>query len=37
MVLTLESKSFENGGSIPKKFGYKHGNISPSLINNWNS
>jgi len=31
MVLTLESKSFENNGSIPKKFGYKHGNTSPSL------
>jgi len=32
MVLTLESKSFENNGSIPKKFGYKHGNTSPSLL-----
>ncbi len=31
MVLTLESKAFKNGGSIPKKFGYKHGNVSPSL------
>ena len=31
MVLTLESKSFKNRGIIPKKFGYKHGNISPSL------
>jgi Raf kinase inhibitor-like YbhB/YbcL family protein len=28
----LESSSFENGGIIPKKFGYKNGNISPSLI-----
>lgn len=28
---TLESDSFENNGEIPKKFGYKHGNISPSL------
>ena len=31
MTLTLETKSFENGGMIPKKYGYKHGNISPSL------
>lgn len=31
MALTLECKEFENGGSIPKKFGYKHGNISPPL------
>ncbi len=28
---TLESKAFENGGRIPKKYGYKHGNISPPL------
>jgi len=28
----LESSSFENGGTIPKKFGYKNGNVSPSLI-----
>lgn len=32
MVMKLESPSFENGGVIPKKFGYKNGNISPSLI-----
>jgi len=31
MALTLESKAFENSGSIPKKFGYKHGNTSPPL------
>jgi len=31
MAFKLESKAFENGGSIPKKFGYKHGNTSPSL------
>ena len=31
MTLTLESKAFENARSIPKKFGYKHGNISPPL------
>lgn len=29
--LSLESKSFENGGTIPKKHGYKHGNNSPHL------
>lgn len=31
MTLTLESGSFGNGDIIPKKFGYKHGNVSPSL------
>jgi len=31
MTLTLVSPAFENGDSIPKKFGYKHGNISPPL------
>ncbi|KFM19272.1 PEBP family protein [Marine Group I thaumarchaeote SCGC AAA799-P11] len=30
--MKLESPSFENGGTIPKKFGYKNGNVSPSLI-----
>jgi len=30
--MKLESSSFENDGIIPKKFGYKNGNISPSLI-----
>ena len=30
--MKLESSSFENGGTIPKKFGYKNGNNSPSLI-----
>jgi len=29
--LSLESEAFENGGVIPKKYGYKHGNISPPL------
>lgn len=29
--LTLESEAFENGGIIPKKYGYKHGNHSPPL------
>jgi Raf kinase inhibitor-like YbhB/YbcL family protein len=31
MVFTLESSVFENGGTIPKKYGYKHGNTSPPL------
>ncbi len=31
MTLSLESEAFENGGVIPKKYGYKHGNISPPL------
>ena len=30
--MKLESSSFENGKTIPKKFGYKNGNVSPSLI-----
>ena len=32
--MKLESHSFENDGTIPKKFGYKNGNVSPSLIIN---
>jgi len=28
---TLESKVFDNGGIIPRKYGYKHENISPPL------
>jgi len=28
---SLESKSFENGGVIPRKYGYKNGNNSPPL------
>ena len=28
---TLESDSFDNGGIIPRKYGYKNGNHSPSL------
>lgn len=31
MSLNLESEAFENGGIIPKKYGYKHGNHSPPL------
>jgi len=31
MTLTLKSNAFDNGGIIPKKYGYKHGNISPPL------
>ncbi len=31
MPLTLESNAFDNGGIIPKKYGYKHGNTSPPL------
>ena len=34
MTFTLESSVFENGGTIPKKYGYKHGNTSlPLKIN----
>ena len=29
--LGITSDSFEDGGVIPLKFGYKHGNVSPSL------
>ena len=28
---TLESEAFDNGGVIPRKYGYKNGNLSPSL------
>ncbi len=31
MTLTLKSDAFDNGGIIPKKYGYKHGNFSPPL------
>ena len=31
MTFTLESSAFENGGIIPQKYGYKHGNTSPPL------
>ena len=31
MTLSFKSEAFENGGVIPKKYGYKHGNISPPL------
>ena len=29
--LSLESDAFENGGVIPRKYGYKNGNNSPPL------
>jgi len=29
--LILESSAFSNGGEIPKKYGYKNGNVSPPL------
>ena len=29
--LLLESSAFSNGNEIPKKYGYKHGNVSPPL------
>ncbi len=28
---TLESSAFTNGDVIPRKYGYKHGNVSPPL------
>jgi len=28
---SLESEAFDNGGTIPRKYGYKNGNISPPL------
>ena len=31
MTFTLESSAFKNGGVIPQKYGYKHGNTSPPL------
>ena len=31
MTLSFKSEAFENGGVIPKKYGYKYGNISPPL------
>jgi Raf kinase inhibitor-like YbhB/YbcL family protein len=31
VTLSLESKAFENGDIIPKKYGYKNGNISLPL------
>ncbi len=27
----LESEAFDNGGVIPRKYGYKNGNLSPPL------
>ena len=29
--LALESDAFADGGPIPRRFGYKHGNVSPPL------
>jgi Raf kinase inhibitor-like YbhB/YbcL family protein len=29
--MKLESSAFDNGGVIPKKYGYKYGNFSPPL------
>ena len=29
--LVIESSAFSNGEEIPKKYGYKNGNVSPSL------
>ncbi len=28
---TLESEAFDSGGVIPRKYGYKNGNLSPPL------
>ena len=28
---TLESEAFSSGGTIPRKYGYKNGNVSPPL------
>ncbi|MCE2614349.1 MAG: YbhB/YbcL family Raf kinase inhibitor-like protein [Nitrosopumilus sp. (ex Thoosa mismalolli)] len=30
-TLSLKSSAFENGEEIPKKYGYKNGNVSPPL------
>ena len=30
--LTITCSDFEEGGEIPKKFGYKHGNETPEII-----
>ena len=30
--LVLESSAFSNGEEIPKKYGYKNGNVSPPLM-----
>lgn len=31
-MMILESPAFENGGTIPRKYGYKNENLSPPLI-----
>ena len=33
-ALRLESSAFSNGSEIPKKYGYKNGNVSPPLTIN---
>ena len=33
-IMILESPSFKNGGTIPRKYGYKNENLSPPLIIN---
>ena len=32
MSLKIESNAFQNGGEIPRKYGYKKDNVNPSLI-----
>jgi len=32
MSMKIESSAFQNGGEIPKKYGYKKDNINPTLI-----
>ena len=32
MSMKIESDAFQNGGEIPRKYGYKKDNINPSLI-----
>ena len=32
MFMEIESTTFQNGGEIPKKYGYKKDNINPKLI-----
>ena len=31
MFMKITSNAFENGGEIPRKYGYKNGNASPPL------
>jgi len=32
MSMKIESNAFQNGGEIPRKYGYKKDNVNPSLI-----